>query len=224
MNVALCFSGLPRTLAECYKSLCETIIDPLMEKHNVHIFGAFQKDEECLKLLKFDCIEIKDIFVEEVMAEHFSGIDINCDSRIPNLVKQWKSWHNVTILRNKYEIDKNIKFDWVFRIRSDQMFKKELEDLCQLDNKYIYVPTHDNWTGCNDRFAFSSASNMDIYMNLIKYAKNYLNKNRPVFHPERTLKAHFDTMKMEIKRTQIWALNHRGPDHNMPGTRRPRWR
>ena len=45
MKIAICFSGFVRTLDSCYSSLNDIILKPLMEKHDVDIFGSFPNDK-----------------------------------------------------------------------------------------------------------------------------------------------------------------------------------
>ena len=224
MNVALCFSGLVRTLKICHPSLEKVILDPLRKKFNVDIFGSFPKDDDSLKLLSFREVEIvEDISVDKIASQHLGNVNpsIRLDPYLVNCyLPQWKSWQNVSKLRQRYEIANNKKYDWVFRVRTDQVFQKTIEDLSQLSSNNIFIPNHDNHNGVNDCFGFSSSKNMDIYMNLIDYIETYVNRGVK-FHTETMLLYHLNDQKIKINRTSVQSLTNRPLTHTThPGTQK----
>ena len=106
------------------------------------------------------------------------------------------------------ELQDDKRYDWVIKTRYDLRFVRPPEQLCELEPA-LYVPAHDNYYGCNDRFAVGTSELMERYMQLSS-AVPYLCESGVLFHPERLLKAHLDTSGIVVNRTTAicWALRH----------------
>lgn len=223
MNIALCFSGFVRTLEICYPSLKEVIIEPLQQKYDVDIFGSFPNNSDSLKLLAFNHIEIVEDLKEDNLSNLYlskmrPSLNVEQFNELVSYLRQWKSWQNVSNLMCRSEPDK--KYDWVFRMRTDQVFQGKIEDLTGLNNSNLYCPNHDNNGGVNDCFAFSSSQNMKIYLDLIEYVDEYLRGGTRI-HAETMLFKHLQTQNIRIARTGIIALTNRPMDFpRYPGLQR----
>lgn len=175
MNIALCFSGQPRKISSVLPALRRYILQPL-SKYNVYVFMHLPVGST-----------VPDIGIppSSVLQEDESLVSPPpCKSLNHGIVS--RPWHDQSPYRSfylqvrsisqsfeiarLYALKRRINFDWVFRLRYDNLyFGEPVEDLATLDSDAVYLPSHDNWGGYNDRFAFGSPRCMDSYSKRYQY-------------------------------------------------------
>ena len=162
MNVALCISGLVRTLDQCVESMSKYLIEPTGADVFVNVWEE-DPNKEKVSLLKPVVVNVAKM----------PNWNMDRNDRIPianNPMFFGISMCNV--LRQNYERKNDMQYDWVIRARADEMFYEGIEDLNTLDRKFMYFPNFNNYYGLNDRFAFSSPELMDIYCGALGYNIN----------------------------------------------------
>jgi hypothetical protein len=225
MKIAICFFGQIRSLEENIKSLEKNIFKKL--PNTPDIFCYFKKEKpnwktiEKLKKLG-NHVQIK---LEEDIIHETKNLDKNmCETQkksgINSILNQWYSIKMCNKLKKEYEIKKKFKYDWVILIRPDLHYVKGIEKLNKLNNNFIFFPKHDNYDGLNDRFCFSSSSNIDKRMNIFEYFKEFnknynpnrkkLKKNKGKWIAETVLYYLIIENNLKVKRTKVIALINRG--------------
>ena len=102
-------------------------------------------------------------------------------------------------LKTAYENQYNFKYDFVFRYRPDMLIQSKIIIDPSLNLTQMYIPSHGDFGGINDQFAFSNSANMDIYSSLYERINEYLNEGQ-ILNPEFLLKYHLDKNKIPLTR------------------------
>jgi hypothetical protein len=202
MKIAICISGLYRTFDECYSTIKEHIIDnnPDFEFDVIASFSTKENiipkhDSSIFKRVQFiedselpDLTYQKDRYTYEVQG-HVSNY------------YQLSGLKQVNELRNQVEQDKNIKYDFLLRTRSDIKFLSPVS-LKDLDYNKIYLPYgHDHRGGYNDRFAFGNRYLMDNYLNRYYFwIESHDNIPGYITHAEANLKVYLDVLSIQVDR------------------------
>ena len=181
-KVAFCFSGQARTFNLCYPYVKKNLLDPVGKRgKDYDIFCCVEDDGDAHKvnLLKPTRIvkvksrnfreEYKDLF--DANYKKFFGRRGDMNKHLNQLNKIFLS----NDLRKKYQNEKKISYNWVFRIRFDMLPLNEI-DYSQLNKKYLYTPKTkpNDIPVCNDMVAIGSDKILDIYSGLIKEFRNTL--------------------------------------------------
>lgn len=213
MKIALCFSGQIRDFHLTRRSLRRHILSQLY-KHEVFIFAHYpvekSSNSRSIGLPVDDELAEDESFVacpEPAQAEHL--IDQRTwhyGNSLRSFYLQLRSIALANRLRQKYEVKHGFSFDWIFRLRFDNLyFGEKLEDLAKCDPGSIYIPRHDNWWGYNDKFAFGGPAPMDAYTARFDEFVQYQEAGNPM-HPEVFLKWVLDRHCVPVKRTRV--ANH----------------
>jgi hypothetical protein len=166
MKIALCLSGQAR----CVKQGYEFVKKNLLDGNDVTVFCHVWESPEV--------IDIELYKPEALMIEKPLTNDLSKYTNVPPPQPNWKvkdparaAWNLMyslkvaNELKNVYEDENNMKFDWVIRSRYDFALNTPIP-FAELDNTKLYVPncrmTPARDFG-NDQFAFSSSENMDKY-------------------------------------------------------------
>jgi hypothetical protein len=166
MKIALCLSGQAR----CVKQGYEFVKKNLLDGNDVTVFCHVWESPEV--------IDIELYKPEALMIEKPLTNDLSKYTNVPPPQPNWKvkdparaAWNLMyslkvaNELKNVYEEEHNMKFDWVIRSRYDFALNTPIP-FAELDNTKLYVPncrmTPARDFG-NDQFAFSSSENMDKY-------------------------------------------------------------
>ena len=207
MKVAICFSGQVRSLRLCIESINETIIQKLPEETDIfcHFYRDKPEDEEEMTLFlnPTDYMFEDDLLVEKGLLD--KCYDRRCISKGPasrerteRVLKQLYSVYMANELKKKNERANNFKYDIVFRMRPDQIYNNDIEDLNKVGPSQLFVPSHDSHGGINDRFSFSKSEVMDDYASMWLELDELIKDDK--FHPE--------TLAMNIcKRHNIEVVN-----------------
>lgn len=169
MKIALCLSGQPRMVAAGYEYVKRNILDG----NDVTIFCHtwFDSSKEELPPIQLYNPEI-------FMVEPPIDPDLSKYTRVPPPQPNWKvknpalstyaqlyAIHKCNELKRTYEMEANMKFDWVIRSRYDFAINVKIP-FNELDNTQLHIPNCRQTPGRdfgNDQFAFSSSENMDKY-------------------------------------------------------------
>ena len=206
MNIAFCFSGQVRDFNQTQRSLRRHILRPL-HAHQLFFFAHHTGiDSHIPSFLDF----------EDRMFESGEPDFADYENLSHDVVE--RSWHQgktlIAYLRQlrsiaisdslcrKYEQLNNIEFDWVFRLRFDNLYVTKIEPLSLLARDRIYAPAHDNWRGLSDRFAFGPSSYMKIYANRLEEAIRLLETGSEL-NPEIFLASHLMHARIPVTRTRV---------------------
>lgn len=174
--VAICVSGSLRSFEYCYKNFIEMIYNKNKDIYNIQLFYYIPDDinKTKIKLIKnlnpIVVIE-KDIILPELNIQSWCGrpdnikIDHVSTGGTKGYLQQLYGVEKSYELMSKYQKENNIKFDIIFRVRSDVLFKSPI-DLTKYEMNKIYIPNFHNYNGINDRFAFGPFELMIHYMKM----------------------------------------------------------
>lgn len=105
----------------------------------------------------------------------------------------------------------NYEQDFIFRLRPDILFEQEKYNFI-FKQRTLCVPDFHEFWGYNDRFAYGDRETMCYYANRYLLIDKYLAEGM-TFHPETSLKYHFDKSNYSIIknniRFKIWRLDGR---------------
>lgn len=179
MKIAICIAGQPRAYAQGYEYLKRNLLD------------------------KYDCDIFLHTWVNKVyrysdIYEKYKPVAGHCENPLENRdvinakymntpdAKNWPPYATVSAfysmftclwLKTEYEIEQNVKYDWVVKTRFDYAVNGVIP-FDQLDKNKLYIPN------CrmrplrdfgNDQFAFGSNAVMTDYMSTYLYMNNYYN-------------------------------------------------
>lgn len=176
MKIALCLSGQAR----CVKQGYEFVKKNLLDGNDVTVFCHVWESPEVVDISLYQ--------PEALMIEKPLTNDLSKYTNVPPPQPNWKvkdparaAWnlmYSLKIaneLKNVYEDEHNMKFDWVIRSRYDFALNTPIP-FAELDNTKLYVPncrmTPARDFG-NDQFAFSSSENMDKYADGFNHIEKY---------------------------------------------------
>ena len=214
MKVAICMSGLARTFKKCYSNY----LDHILSRYDCDVFVFISKDAnsddldvmKCAKKVVLDknpVLDEKDLVKYKHRCKRYS---------LQGILQQLWKIKMCNDLMLDYQKENNIKYDWVIRCRPDLNILRPIDDLNQLDNKYLYVPAYlrfiDKWKGMYekdfifdysdgcvaDQFGMSSVEIMSIYAKRYDdLEKNCLSGGNA--HPEGSLQYHLQHNGIKIK-------------------------
>ena len=108
------------------------------------------------------------------------------------------SIHQANELKKQYEVENNITFDWVIRMRTDSDFRYDSLNLNTLTGE-LNIPSGEDWSdiGINDQFAIGTSHAMNLYSNLYN---NFHYTQSSKFYPERLLLNYLKQVDVKIQR------------------------
>ena len=215
MKVALCLSGQPRCLDECFDSLNEYIIKPLNCDVFLHFWNSsfLPFDDRTAKILygtdfvpqwkRFDdeyaLKYLAALKPKRFIVEHQRMMDIDefmrscnpANSRMQaksftNVLSMFHSIYMSNMCRVEWQQMHGFKYDAVIRCRADLKFFKTPE-LLSLDK--VSLLNEDGYGGLNDQFAFSDDGNMNTYSICVDNIPRLFREGTN-FHPETILRDH----------------------------------
>jgi hypothetical protein len=207
MNIALCFSGQVRSFRKTYRSFRRHILDQLSQ-HEVYLFAHFPQDEssnfaesvgfhDYISEKKEPVIEVQDIEGHEIFYRPWHR-----GHGLQSYLRQIRGIELANNLSKSYSTNHGINFDWAFRLRFDNLYRTDLENLASLDTSAIYIPAHDNWYGYNDRFGFGHPTLMDIYSDRLQPILEHASRGCKI-HPETCLKEHLKSHFILVNHTKV---------------------
>lgn len=211
MRIACCFSGQVRNFDLVFPSLQKHILCRL-GAHELHFFAHYPIDQDRPKLA---CLNFtKQVGEDESQVGLSSLPDLASNDHLVAgrrwhqggpyraYVRQLRGIHVANELRKSHERETGHAYDWVLRLRYDNLYLSDIEAIESLDPNALYIPMHDNWGGYNDRFAFCSAAIMDVYCSRYTLLEDFLSRGRKL-NPEPFLKWVIDAQRIEVRRTTV---------------------
>jgi hypothetical protein len=171
------------------------------------IFAAVWRDQKNLEEFKnlykpIKIIEITKKNWEEAISKilYVTGEE-NRSYKLLNIFNMWDSIAETSALLTKYCYEKNDKFDYVLRYRTDLeliSFKNFTNQLLNLKNNEILIPEVHNYRGINDQFFFMSFITFPIIEKITNYLILCIN-NKRVFHSEYLFSQFIKSNSIKIK-------------------------
>ena len=229
MRTALCISGQPRQVKECFPYILENVILPNTpcdiflhvwynnqwknEKWTPH--WNTKVDENAIAQLS-ELYNPVTMLVEQQKEFDNSEFDPRNtlfnegQYRIDATVSMFYSIKKCNMLKKIYELENNFTYDIVARTRPDFKIQTKLNYQDYNINAVNIRLDCTHEPGCtNDHFAFSTSENIDVYSDCFNYLDEVVNKDGSVFCPEiilgkylkkRNLAVEFIEFKSEIFR------------------------
>jgi hypothetical protein len=231
MRIAICFSGQPRFVRECYRGIRENIIDEnknyeidvfahtwfsedLADKVLYHNeFSSFSGNAKINKNSIGDIINLynpKEIIVDEPieflsLASYEGSFNRQIDSvnkmgiEKEEYIKMKLNSHysflysimQSNIIKKKYELKKGFVYDWVVKLRFDNIIKSPIS-FSNLDPNFLYHQEMGKGESeISDWINFSSSKNMDSFSSAFHTIERLIDSNNDKygwFSPESILK------------------------------------
>jgi hypothetical protein len=220
MKIALCLSGQAR----CVKQGYEFVKKNLLDGNDVTVFCHVWESPEV--------IDIELYKPEALMIEKPLTNDLSKYTNVPPPQPNWKvkdparaAWNLMyslkvaNELKNVYEEEHNMKFDWVIRSRYDFALNTPIP-FAELDNTKLYVPncrmTPARDFG-NDQFAFSSSENMDKYADGFNHIEKHYD-NGTIMIGEEMMAANWREKGLVGENLVYFNPNHPFPPGQYNGT------
>lgn len=184
-KVAFCFSGQARTLDLCYPYIKKNLLDPLGEnKKDYDIFCCVEDDKDSFKIdllnpTKVLKVSSKDFSKDIKKINKLNYRKIFCRKTRQSLNDGFNQLTKIFLsnqLKEQYKKEKDLKYDWVFRIRFD-IFPLDKIDYAQLNPKFVYVIPRLRFVkkSLNDMIAIGSEDKLNIYSNQINELYDTIN-------------------------------------------------
>ena len=231
MKIAICFSGQPRFVSECYQGIKSNLID-VNGNHDIDVFvHTWFSEETSEKILyhnEFSSFsgeaKIKKTSIEEIR-NLYNPVDLLVESPmnfLPTvdyegafnkrkiasdkmgtskseyikmaLNSHYSSFYSImqaNLLKKKHELKNGFVYDWVLKLRFDNIIKSHIE-LSNLDSNFLYHQEMGKGESeIADWINFSNSKNMDSYSSAFATIENLAdssNKKYGWFSPESILK------------------------------------
>lgn len=181
MKIALCLSGQPRYIKECYRYLEKYILEPF----NPDIYAHMWWDDSYIgKIFKFHALDqysenMKDVFnfyfpnahtvFEKQIEFDVSKFDLDNGEMSLELGKNKHMWSKEVIFKQysmwysvlkSYELI-NQEYDVYIRARTDLIYNQEI----QLDNSMLFIDDYENKSQLCDWFAMGNKNDFAKYCN-----------------------------------------------------------
>jgi RNAse (barnase) inhibitor barstar len=210
-KVAVCISGQFRTFDRCIPSIFDNLI-LTNTKFELKFFTSFAKEEKTPITIPVEFFEMSstikieedpilpDLSFQKKKYVHESFI-LNSETDPKIIYYQLNQIHSVYNLVKEYEVNNNMVFDYIMRLRPDLEIKSPFNwDL--LENE-ILLPLEHSFEGYNDRFAVGPRHLMDIYMTRLNYWLSKSDEHNFTTHNETNLKNHLDNYNVSVKKIPI---------------------
>ena len=188
MRIALCLSGMVRTLMQTYPSIQRNLLNPLSPDVFIHTYDrmGLRKEndlpvsESWLKAMfsPVDCRIVPQAQADLVHEQERDrlycypgpifggGIDPEVTWRLKNVLSQL--WHvqQCDTMRRSHERKQGFKYDVVVRARMDNVFKGPLqvrENSQPFPENTVFYPEHSGYGGLCDQFAMGNSDSMAVH-------------------------------------------------------------
>lgn len=170
-RVALLYSGEIRDILHCFNNHYNTIILPNKNEYQFDIYFHFWQTPWETNELRSRVLELmKPLAYKFEPYMTFDNEHVVPDPRFPhpkqNFYSMFYGMNEVSKMKQDYENKWNIKYDIVFRMRSDLFFISSIDRLSMFDSTKIHLLN--DWAhlqyGLNDQFAFGPSEQMDKLM------------------------------------------------------------
>lgn len=249
-KIAMCISGYLRTFEECYPSIKKNIIDGNDIDIFIHTYDKIGNSSGWRHPIDLS----QDINME--FLESIPNLKVLAVQKWDNIRYQFEKFRqyqpnitNINVigtifykiymcnqLRKQYELENNIKYDIIIRMRGDQIFEKKINlDFPEhkiLINSYPwgdedfihhFVGDDCDLDGCrnerewiNDRFAVGNSENIDYLCDLYNHFEELIT-DEPYVELEHLLWKHLNNKNIELeKRFLQFYVKHEPPRLQKP--------
>lgn len=241
MKIALCLSGGIKYPFLSLKSIKEGIFPNEDIKIFIHtwnvsnkndyyetVHGLEYKEKENTLLTDFNFLS--EYNYQSLLIENFCEHKCKFDKLFESLsfpeyrrndigpLSMWYSIYKSNQLKKHYEIENNMIFDCVIRMRFDSNFDEKILNVSELicENNFfeestVYIPfgsrfssrpfLEDWYDGINDQFALGSSNSMDVYSNIFNEISNLQDL---CFSPELILKNYLERKSITCNRFEFF--------------------
>ena len=179
LKLALCLSGQARSIFEAHKYVKKNLLDVF----DVDVFVHTWKPQGGITQLKI--FEDVNFIYEPIYNAYDYPLpeNTNSDMMVPNAshpanfcTSMFYSIYKANDLRVRYQILKNIKYDFVIRSRFDLALNKVI-DFNSLEKGKIYVSKDTDGPNplLNDQFAIADPDTMNVYASTFLYLRKLYN-------------------------------------------------
>ena len=223
MKIALCISGQPRMFQTGHYYHLKNIL----YKNDVEVFLHTWENENSIHEDVIDLYNPTGYIVESPL-----DVDLSVYTNTPPPSPNWKvkdgrmstyaqmyAIYAVMGMKQAYETEHNMKFDWVVRSRFDFAINVRIP-FDELDNSKLYIPNcrmSPNRDFGNDQFAFSSSENMDKYADVFLNYDNFY-KDGIQFMMEDFMSANWKLHGLVGENLVYCDVNHPFPPGEYNGT------
>lgn len=211
MKVALCLSGQPRFYnSASYDSIKKEILDVYHPDVFIHMWFKKNYEYNCAPWSGLTNVTIPNTAVDEIIKLYnpkkikvdepkefteFVYDDGYLSKNIPSMLYSLKQSF---YLKEEYQAEKNIKYDWIIRARFDTIIS-DLPDLITLDNNKFYAPNNRSWnpSAICDSFYFCNNNVASTTFNLFDNIKKY---SYLKYVPEDTLQQYLIDNKISFEK------------------------
>jgi hypothetical protein len=207
MRLALCLSGQPRSYFEAQKYIKKNLLD----KYNVDVFAHSWRIPGALEQLTLS-EQINFIYEPLYNISDFNLPEsINSDMFVSNsshpanfCTSMFYSIYRANEFRIRYEMQNNMKYDFVIRSRFDFALNKVI-DFSSLESGTVYIPKDvEGHSLLNDQFAIADSDAMNQYASTFLNLRKHYSRGVP-FCGHAMLEANLDLFKIPVNRIE---LNH----------------
>tara|TARA_A100001515_G_scaffold8245_2_gene6907 strand:- start:4066 stop:4746 length:681 start_codon:yes stop_codon:yes gene_type:complete len=194
MRVAICFSGLPRFVKEGHKLFSKNLVG----FKDIDVFfhswveGAGGNHASLSRLDTHD--DIENLYNVTNSIKEPQRYDIAPEGLSHEEFVHWSMFYSIWAsnnIKNIYEKEQGIRYDYVIRTRFDCALLESL-DVTQYDPNSISTPWLHRGVKLMDWFNFSSSENMNTHANLWKSMNQYKQDGVMMTSGEELLTAHLD--------------------------------
>lgn len=203
MKIALCLSGHLRAFEQTYSSFKTHILNIYNPDIFIHTwdklgFSCAYKSDRTLnntnskesivkKLYNPKKMIIEDSnFIEHLKLEanQYAPHLTNVPKHVGHMASMFYKIYACNEIRKQFELENEIKYDYIIRCRPDLMFNTPLT-LPPLEQNTVYIPQHISGAGWyTDQFAISDPDSMDLYSSLYFDMPEYF-MAKMEFYPEK---------------------------------------
>lgn len=210
-RIAIQYSGEIRELLSCWNNQYEHLILPNKD-YQVDIFGHFwlypHEKEKRLRLVK-QIPFTRVLFEEPVVFDN--SIHKEADQWwFFNMRSMFYGIEKVNDIRKSYEIENNITYDYVIRIRPDMIFiQNSMNPIEYYEKDFIHVENSTLFEdyGINDYFAIGGSELMDKYCKVYSNLENMINEGAAVI-PECLIGYNIKDLPIKKQNFRIWAWKY----------------
>lgn len=203
-KIAIQFYGLIRgfrfkkTRDMIYKNIIQELQNQGFEIH-IFIYTYDIEYDDIIYNLDKEKFNIKGIIVDsDKKIQNYLENEYKLEEKY-NFASYWTKQHKygwfkgpcysekkVNEMRNKYQKENNIEYEWIIMTSPQQEPQKPIDDLRKYDNQYMYSPNYAFFGGYYDSFFIGNAEHMDYVSELWDYMiekkfKNDKNKDYKYF-------------------------------------------
>lgn len=229
MNIAVCVSGAARKIEKSLQSI-SFIKNTGEVKVFIHTWAPLE-GSTMLEDMSFNPVTaglLKNTPKDVINEFTYEKIQLDCFETRLNYLNNFKNEYNICFtqmprkmygycmfysmqqtekLKTEYEVENNMVFDMVYRLRFDSLIlNPEQLPTSPYETETLAIPDQNHWGGVNDQFAYGTSLTMS------KYLKTYsiipLLQNKHLYSPEFFLKSCLEFQNIPILKTPLRVSIH----------------